>query len=351
MTRAPIPLSFVAILAGCTSDPVVAGADTPDVAPCDPAACDDGDPCTDDGCDRTGTMCTFVPLDVLDACRVDAHCDDQDRCTVDQCAPNACGAIRCRHEPIRPCMECTTAAECVDLDPATIDECLDGLCSFAPEPHYDPTCDFSVEPPPGMVRTSLYSHLGWACDACPCDIGSIFVAETFEGPYPADIPGATCTIRCGEQTPDGSRQIACEPLIAGASYRAWARLESGRLKVDDWCLVDPVPNDRPSRGTLRVDAVTRAVELTRRDYKIALRCLDASCAPLFDDEQLLDQASISEAPVYPLRFEVMGRDVVAKLLPSATGARGRIVPYDLTATPIDGELSLELDDGPVPTGH
>lgn len=137
--------------------------------------CDDGDPCTGDGC--LGESCTHVPAGTsdcgpgctpratkgchgnavvwLDSCgtptEVVAPCADEDPCTEDLCDP---GTGTCTHSPI-PSPECSAcppgvstrcegghvrwvdgcgatgavAVDCDDGDPCTIDGCVDQLCT------------------------------------------------------------------------------------------------------------------------------------------------------------------------------------------------------------------------------
>jgi hypothetical protein len=84
---------------------------------CDPSACNDGDPCTADGC--SGAACTHDPVPdgtacddgevgtvgdyceagvcagILPVCSWDAECDDGDICTTDRCVPE----VGCFNEP------------------------------------------------------------------------------------------------------------------------------------------------------------------------------------------------------------------------------------------------------------
>ncbi|GMV40584.1 MAG: hypothetical protein AMXMBFR64_23000 [Myxococcales bacterium] len=96
-----------------------------------PLSCDDGDPCTDDGCDEQG--CTYVantsPCDDGDICTegdacadgacvpgATLACDDGNSCTQD-----ACGAAGCSYTPL--------SGSCDDGNACTvIDTCVDGEC-------------------------------------------------------------------------------------------------------------------------------------------------------------------------------------------------------------------------------
>ena len=58
-------------------------------------SCDDGDPCTDDGCDPDSGACVHLPRP--GCCHTDADCDDGDPCTVGSCAPG----IGCQQKPLQ----------------------------------------------------------------------------------------------------------------------------------------------------------------------------------------------------------------------------------------------------------
>ncbi|GMV40482.1 MAG: hypothetical protein AMXMBFR64_21980 [Myxococcales bacterium] len=69
------------VVADAAQDTAVdGGAETDAAAPCAPSLCDDGDPCTTDGCE--GGVCVHLPM----------VCDDGDPCTDDACALGVCGA-------------------------------------------------------------------------------------------------------------------------------------------------------------------------------------------------------------------------------------------------------------------
>ena len=107
----------------------------------DGAACDDGDPCTEDGHCLAG------------ACEKGAavSCDDQDPCTDD-----SCGAAGCEHSP--------NAAPCDDGDECTVtDVCSDGACVGT---GVAPGC---TEPPP---QATICGHIGdlGSDAACPLEL-------------------------------------------------------------------------------------------------------------------------------------------------------------------------------------
>ena len=82
--------------------------------------CDDGDPCTTDGCN--GSACTHAPSPAC--CQGGASCDDGNPCTSDTCAAGAC-----THELVNGC--CLKTAQCDDMNPCTADLCDNFQCVHA----------------------------------------------------------------------------------------------------------------------------------------------------------------------------------------------------------------------------
>ena len=133
------------------------------------ASCDDGNVCTDDGCDpATGCVHTpnGAPCDDSDLCTLgdtclggacagaQRNCDDFNPCTEDSCDP----AVGCVHAPV--------AAPCDDGDACTVgDACVDGVCGGAPA-----SCD------DGNPCTDDVCHPATGCanepNAGRCDDGS-----------------------------------------------------------------------------------------------------------------------------------------------------------------------------------
>ena len=125
-----------------------------------PVACDDGDACTTDLCDKgagclhlplaasacdDGQVCTFDACDAAAGCvyvGLSRACDDGDACTVgDRCLLGACAPIGARGcddnnpcttdgcLPKSGCVNLHNAAACTDGDACTIsDACKDGAC-------------------------------------------------------------------------------------------------------------------------------------------------------------------------------------------------------------------------------
>ncbi len=101
-------------------------------------SCDDGDPCTEDGCDKANGCIHFQlsnkACDDGDACTYSDNCstgkcagspvkcDDGNPCTTDKCSP---GKGTCQHTP-------DTGTICNDANPCTLyDVCVGGFCSGA----------------------------------------------------------------------------------------------------------------------------------------------------------------------------------------------------------------------------
>jgi hypothetical protein len=128
--------------------------------PVGPLACDDGDPCTNDGCDP-GAGCTHADVACPSACGpgddglrcsdgtactvgdtcaggvcsgTPLACDDGDPCTVDACD----STLGCVYDEVADPPGCLTSSQCVmaadhtpcvgDGDPCTQDGCLEGAC-------------------------------------------------------------------------------------------------------------------------------------------------------------------------------------------------------------------------------
>ena len=89
----------------CTGDEVCCG------GAC--MSCDDGNDCTDDGCD--GTSCTHAPLD-MQPCEDDRYCNGSEVCMGSTCAPgtNPCVAPLTCDEAAASCVNCTSDADCTD---------------------------------------------------------------------------------------------------------------------------------------------------------------------------------------------------------------------------------------------
>jgi len=124
--------------------------------------CDDGNPCTDDRCDR-GKGCVSTPNRV--------PCDDGDACTTeDRCAGGRCAAgprQRCDDrnvctddtcEPAAGCVHAANTAPCEDGSRWTTgDRCTDGRCGSGSGPDCNdgnPCTDDAPDPARGCVHAS-----------------------------------------------------------------------------------------------------------------------------------------------------------------------------------------------------
>ena len=115
--------------------------------------CNDGNPCTDDGCANGACVNQASPCD----CQVDADCDqgkdcqlvecvdgncvkdlvaacclsDTDCDTGNACLPSSCVNWTCQVTPVPGC--CQSHADCVDNNACTADYCVEGACSLVPQ--------------------------------------------------------------------------------------------------------------------------------------------------------------------------------------------------------------------------
>src|SRR5262245_14525180 len=123
-----------------------------------PPNCDDGNPCTDEGCSpATGCLHTPVSCNDGDLCTADScdlaqgcvhspiSCDDRNVCTIDSCEPRTGCAhtpVSCDDgdpctddvcDPVTGCSHVPNTASCEDGDPRTIlDHCEAGRCVPGP---------------------------------------------------------------------------------------------------------------------------------------------------------------------------------------------------------------------------
>ena len=128
--------------AACTDDDVCTGIETCTAAGCEAGTiltCDDGHPCTTDGCEPDAG-CKHAP--------VHAACDDKDSCTLDTCVPDddcihteiVCSDdLACTADTCVSGTGCVFSSTCDDGLPCTDDTCEEEECSFAI------TCDDGVD--------------------------------------------------------------------------------------------------------------------------------------------------------------------------------------------------------------
>ena len=233
------------------------GADTPPRF-CEPADCDDGDPCTEDMC-KEGFGCQHLPK----------TCDDGDGCTDDACDPDTgeCvhGAVACdddnlcTEELCDPAEGCVyTTITCDDGDPCTSDGCTpDGGCVFQPltcadgNPCTDDWCDpvtgcqHQAVADPECCATDLDCEDGSPCtdDAC--------VAATC---VHIEVPGMVCCeedVDCADGndcTDDICIEQICNYFAAGEGCCEDAldcEDEDGctnNLCVDFTCVLEQIPS-------------------------------------------------------------------------------------------------------------
>ncbi|MBM4370081.1 MAG: hypothetical protein FJ098_00405 [Deltaproteobacteria bacterium] len=193
-----------------------------------PASCGDGNPCTDDGCDP-GTGCTHLPngdlCDDGDACTagdlcfqgtcggpVPVDCDDGNPCTDDGCDPH----VGCTNEP--------NGDPCDDGDACTVkDVCDNGLCAGPILLDCDdgnPCTDDSCVPASGCLHDSLG---GIPCDdGSACTVGDACVAGQC---IPGDDACAPCAGKLdGDACNDGDGLTLGDMCVAGACA-GWTRAE------------------------------------------------------------------------------------------------------------------------------
>ena len=139
-----------AVSGACTDGSVCSVGDHCELGACvgDEIACDDGDPCTVDGCDPT-TGCTIEPID--------GPCDDGDPCTID----DSCASGTCKGEPL----DCQGGGDC------TTASCVGGDCTVLPL--HDGQLGFNDDFDAGAIG-ALPS--GWLLDTSDDAFGWISVA-------------------------------------------------------------------------------------------------------------------------------------------------------------------------------
>lgn len=148
-----------------------------------PAACDDGNPCTEDSCDATWgcsyvstsgpcddqSLCTTNDACQFGQCRGTAiTCNDQNACTADSCDP----LVGCQFLPI----------VCDDGNPCTADTCSPGLgCTHSP---VSGACDDGIACTTGDACVAGQCLGLPACDdEDPCTVD---VCDRFEGCVPVE---------------------------------------------------------------------------------------------------------------------------------------------------------------------
>jgi hypothetical protein len=97
--------------------------------------CEDNNPCSDDLC--TNGQCKNLP--VANSCATDQDCDDGSPCTSESCDVALCA---CQYAPVDDC--CLVDGECDDTNACTIDRCIFYVCRHGPK-FFGKTCCSSDE--------------------------------------------------------------------------------------------------------------------------------------------------------------------------------------------------------------
>lgn len=182
--------------------------------PCSTAdACDDGDACTTDTCERGICIGRSIP----GCCRADAECDDADPCTTDACTAGTCvnqddpGCVRCEYGLL---------STCDDGDPTTREWCSGGRCVWTPVQscQNDSDCDD-----------------GDACTTDHCSLNECYSDPIFRCERCASDADCTDWLGCTENRCVDGR---CEfTPIADCAYCAFpADCDSGCLLGPDACV-------------------------------------------------------------------------------------------------------------------
>jgi hypothetical protein len=151
------------------------------------ADCDDDKPCTLDLCSAPGGTCSHS--DLPGCCMSVGDCDDKDSCTEDACpAPggacthaNQCCKSDSECASADPCKKgsciggqcsfadtcCTLDGDCDDLNPCTIDACDKGKCTYASATV--PGCCAPV-----LVNAKFDSDEGWASKSTNAALGWVW---------------------------------------------------------------------------------------------------------------------------------------------------------------------------------
>ncbi len=224
-------------------------------------ACDDGNPCTDDGCDPASgctTSFNFAPCDNGDPCSAgDAcaggvclagapACDDGNPCTVDACDTVTGG---CHFTPL-------TGTPCDDGSPCTAgDQCIGGVCEAGTADGCDDGNACTLDAC-GDAATCEYTAL----DSVPCDDGD--ACTLGESCSDGACLGAV-TIACDDQDP--CTVDSCHPSLG--------------------CLYDPTPGAPCEDGDVCTGDASCApggacVSASFVDCDDANPCTKDSCHPL-----------------------------------------------------------------------
>lgn len=159
------------------------------------ADCDDGDPCTTDTCNISGTCVhSAITCNDSNACTTDTcnpatgcvftpiNCDDANACTTDTCSGGVCSntAITCSDsnpcttDTCNPATGCVfTPIDCNDSNACTLDGCSGGVCSNTTITCSDsnPCTTDTCAPATGCVFTPIDCNDNNACTTDSCSGG------------------------------------------------------------------------------------------------------------------------------------------------------------------------------------
>jgi hypothetical protein len=201
--------------------------------------CDDGNPCTNDGCDPATGSCAHSPnaktCDDHDPCTTDdrcteglcggtanVSCDDGESCTIDYCESPA----GCMHKIAPSCLKCTLDAECDDGNPCTTETCADGTCRASPLD--GKPCD------DGSVCTSGDQCLGGSCtggNSSSCDDGNTCTFDTCDPVTGACQHYVQPAINCD----DGNACTIYDTCTDGVCVGVLYNCSDGNACTDDRC--------------------------------------------------------------------------------------------------------------------
>ena len=246
--------------------------------------CDDGDPCSKDGCDQGA--CTHLPLSG-EACGGDSPC----------AAPGLCLAGKCLLQ----------VAPCDDDNPCTTDSCAQGK-----DCQHTPVAD------------------GALCDdASGCTTGDHCQAGLCKGAYVANW--AEVMAKCDDANP--CTQAACD-LVAGCVHVPVA----GACSDGDKC----------TGGDHCADGLCEVEELPPEQYcDDANPCTNDGCAPLTGCVYTPSAATCTDGDACTLADHCEGSACVGKAMPAGACDDGKSCTEDvcLTVFGCTSTLKADCDDG------
>ena len=210
---------------------VEAEAEADAVACSDPEACDDGNPCTSDGCDGDAGVCSHTPISDGTACDDDDPCNGTELgCLAGVCRPGTDvlgeGASCADDMFCNGAEVCSAGGRCVDVAPPCGPMVTNGCRRTGCDEEFDRCGTFAVPDEP-VTFCSL------ASDVCGSPTGACIAGVCQVGPTDlCDDDGNTCTDNYCTPDGDGTNPICtyvpvpnrtpCAPddMCLGASGRA-----------------------------------------------------------------------------------------------------------------------------------